>query len=233
MTCREFKEWLLEREFSETRQEEAARQHLRFCSACRKLYILDEQLEGMIRQEMTAEAVPPRLSHKIKRGLAVSGRSQVLPRRSLFVAAWAAVALVAIFILFPLAPDHGEKGFQSLDQLSHLVVLDHQHEKVMSFKASEITDVPGWFVDKIGYRFVMPNLPIKQMVLLGGRKCTLGRCVAVHLQYRQGDKLASLFVLPEGDIRFTMLPGRKYLVKLNHTTVEFWKADQQVYALVG
>lgn len=231
MTCREFKEWLIDRDFAEADNATLARAHMQKCPDCRRLYELDEELEGLIRREMIPVEVPARLAKKIDMGINSSAPKKVFAFPWKFVPALALAALL-VLLLNPFEDHHSRHGFSTFEELGRVALQDHVSNEAMAFTAQEVTDVPAWFEDRMGQAISLPDLVSRGFTLVGGRICKLGKCNAAYLTYRHGNKKVSLFILPAGDAKMAMEPGRSYSLTMNGNEFEFWKTEGQLHTLI-
>ncbi len=109
---------------------------------------------------------------------------------------------------------------------------DHVRAESMAFTVNEVADIPAWFEDKLGYAISIPDMLNRGFSMIGGRVCKLGDCKAAYITYKLGNKKASLFILPEGDGKMAMEPGRTYTLTMNGNEFEFWKAQGQLHTLI-
>ncbi len=231
MTCSEFKEWLVEKEFADQKATASAHSHMRNCSDCRKIYELDGELEAIIRADMVSVEPPASLQRKIDAGLRPATIKKVLYFPWNLAPALAVAALV-VLLLNPFSSEENRPGFNSMDQVSQVVLQDHLRHVPMSFAAAEVSDVEAWFAKVHNIVFTMPQLTQQGYTLVGGRKCQLGECDAVYLLYDKDGKRVSVFILPESDIKFPMTEGQQYGVQIAQSNVKLWKNGGQVHALV-
>lgn len=231
MICMEFKEWLIDRDFAEAGKSSAARSHMQNCPECRKLYELDEELEGLIRREMIPVAAPDSLTKKIEMGINRSAPRKVWAFPWQAVPALAIAALLVVF-LNPFQDHHSRHGFSSFEELGRVALQDHVSPAGMAFVAHEVADIPAWYEAKMGLAISLPDLVERGYTLVGGRVCKLGKCKAAYLIYMRGNQKASLFILPAGDAKMAMEPGRSYSLTMNGNEFEFWKAHGQLHTLI-
>lgn len=231
MTCIEFKEWLIDRDFAEADNAVIARSHMQKCPECRKLYELDEELESLIRREMIPIEAPSNLAKKIEMGINSSSPKKI------FVFPWKfmpILAIAAVFFLFlnPFQTRHDGGGFHSFEQLGKVALQDHVSTEAMAFVAHEVADIPAWYEAKMGYPISLPDMAGRGFTLVGGRICKLGNCDAAYLTYLRDNKKVSLFILPAADAKMAMEPGRSYSLTMNGNEFEFWKGQGQLHALI-
>ncbi len=232
MTCLEFKEWLIDRDFAEADNASVARSHMQKCPECRKLYELDEELEGLIRREMIPVEAPPRLGKKIERGINSTTTARVFTFHWQQLLPALAIAALFLFMLNPFQDHHRRHGFTSFDELGRVALQDHVSTEALAFVAHEVADVPAWYEDKMGYAISLPDMTGRGFTLIGGRICKLGNCKAAYLTYRYDNKKVSLFILPAGDANFAMEPDRSYTLTMNGNEFEFWKTQGQLHTLI-
>ncbi|MEN8257711.1 MAG: hypothetical protein ABFS09_07595 [Thermodesulfobacteriota bacterium] len=231
MTCIEFKEWLIDRDFAEAGNTSAARSHMQNCPECRKLYELDEELEGLIRQEMVHVEEPRSLLKKVEAGINRSAPQKVVTFPWKLVPALAVAALLVLFLV-PFQSRHGGDGFYSFEELGAVALQDHISTEAMAFAASEVADVSAWYEARMGHAISLPDMASRGFSLVGGRICKLGNCDAAYITYRRNNKKASLFILPADDFKMAMEPGRSYTLTMNGNEFEFWQAQGQLHTLI-
>jgi hypothetical protein len=69
-------------------------------------------------------------------------------------------------------------------------------------------------------------------ILLGGRKCVLGKIDAALLFCNSKGKRASLFVIAHDDVDIRFDNNRKYIVTEGDFKVTVWNESGMVYAMV-
>ncbi len=230
MICMEFKEWLIDRAFAEAGNALKARNHMQKCPDCRKLYELDDELEGLIRRGMIPVEAPPGLGKKIEMGINSSNPKNFFPWSWSFIPALAIAGLLVLF-LNSFFDQHGG-GFYSFEQLGNVALQDHVSTEALAFVAHEVADIPAWYEAKMGHAVSLPDMAARGFTLVGGRICKLGNCDAAYLTYRRGNKKVSLFILPAADAKMAMEPGRPYILTMNGNEFEFWKAQGQLHNLI-
>lgn len=232
MTCQEFKEWLVDRDFAEAEGSRLARAHMQHCPDCRKLYELDEELEAVIRRELVPVGAPASLEKRIDLGLERTAPRRVFSFPRFLVPALAIAGLLLLFFV-PRPDPHRSHAFASFAELGRVAAQDHRSATSMAFTAPEVADIPAWFAAKVGYPITLPDMAGRGLTLVGGRVCDLGACKAAYLIYRHGDTKVSLFILPAADARMGMEPGRSYTLSMEGNDFEFWQANGQLYTLVS
>ncbi len=204
--------------------------HLAECAACRALLAADERLENVIRRELKKVAVPERLMARIDQNLRgmeeTVGKNTSLFQWKMVVPALA-MAMLALILLFPFTGN-----INNPEKLARLAVDSHMKNYAMIFEATEVSDIPGWFIGKLDFNIKIPDLAGKGLSLVGGRKCSIGNKAAAYLFYNKNGKRASLFMIDADDIRFKMEHNRIYELSEQQKNVLLWKDEALVYVLV-
>ncbi len=225
MNCKNFKNWLVDPDAFVESATDSAMAHIKLCSECEKLYHLDGKIEDNIRLSFKKTAPPERFLKQVElnsAALDTGGKSMWLKSFVPFFAA----AMIILFIY----PSGWE--FTSTEQLANLAIADHIGSPAMQFAAGEVNDVPKWFEEKIGKRFIIPVNTDKSMEFEGGLKCHLGKTDVALLCYRKNDKPVSLFIVDQDDIGFDFGNNEKVSMSKNNYSVKIWKETGQIYAMV-
>lgn len=238
MDCNEFRKWLADVESSGDDPDERAAGHMADCPRCERLFLLDSRLEGMLREGLKKSAAPEKLMGRLETNLKAAGtggRSSLsvwrnLLRPTLKTAVPTMAAFAVLLLFFILKPGGG--GLGSLEEVGALAVRSHMSGLAMTFHASEVGDVPGWFRERLGYPVAVPDLADQGYRLTGGRKCKLGDCDAAYLFYEKGGRKASLFIVASGDLDFPMGTGGNYTMSKEGCSVRIWRNADRVHALV-
>ena len=143
-----------------------------------------------------------------------------------------AIAALLVLILNPFQGHHARHGYDTFEELGMVALQDHVSSESMAFTVNEVADIPAWFEDKLGYAVSIPDMLNRGFSMIGDRVCELGDCKAAYITYKMGNKKVSLFILPEGDMRKDMDPGRTYTLTMNGNEFEFWKAKGQLHTLI-
>jgi hypothetical protein len=173
MKCIEFKKWLYNRETFERKLHPAAKVHLKTCSSCRKLNLLDKELDNIVNKGFLTEEVPPGVVHRIETGLHEKSNSGVISNFYIQKLAPAvAIAFVALFFtLFYLPGD-----FNNLQHISNAAVEYHlKSEYGMTFKQNKIQEGTKTLNEELGFKVVIPDLSTQGYQLLGGAKVRFGK----------------------------------------------------------
>jgi len=86
---------------------------------------------------------------------------------------------------------------------------------------------------RLAFEVAVPDLANRGLVLLGGRKCTLGGKDVAYLFYDRAGKCFSLFELNAGDVRIKFEDGQTYRYPVNDCIVEMWKEGSRIYILIA
>ncbi len=236
MNCNEFKTWLSNKDISDAGVAEETKMHMEGCALCKKLYSMDSLIEAQIKEGLKKTDPPKRLFARIEMNLQSTKEDKASDHFTLtrFAGAWwkilaapVAVAAVLFFVLYPFS-----KGFESLEEIGKLAVNDHLSNLAMTFNAGEISDIPGWFENRIGYGIRIPDLAKQGLTFSGGRKCHLGNRDAAYLLYEKEGKRASLFIIKTADLNFKMENTGRYHITQSGCDIQFWKNAKLLYAMV-
>ncbi len=231
MKCIEFKKWLYNRDTFERKLHPAANAHIKICSSCRKLNLLDKELDNIVNKEFQAEEVPPGVVHRIEADLQKKSNSGVFSNFYIQKLAPAvAISFAALFFtLFYLPGD-----FNNLQHISNAAVEYHlKSEQKMTFKQNNIQDGNKILNEELGFKVVIPDLSTQGYQLLGGRKCVLEKRDVAYIFYEKQGHINSLFILNQNDLGFEMADGAEYKDVTKGCPINIWKENSQVYALVN
>lgn len=227
MTCAEFREWLKIMTQTGVAEGETARRHADFCPACARLLSLDQAAEQALRASLVRVEAPAGLAASVKM---IAGESRK-ERRS-WVRFWlampgAALALLLLLVFHPL-----DRSLSSIEQIARLAEKSHFAGYTMQFRAGEVSDLAGWFRDKLDFEIAPPELAHRGLEFLGGRKCTLGGKDVAYLFFEQDGKRFSLFQLDAGDVKIDLEEGQTYRYPIHDCVVELWKEGNRVFVLI-
>lgn len=231
MKCIEFKKWLYNRDTFERKLHPAAQAHLKTCSSCRKLNLLDKELDNIVNKEFLTEEVPPGVVHRIEAGLQKKSNSGVFANFYIqkLVPAVAICFVALFFTLFYLPGD-----FNNLQYISNAAVAYHlKSEHGMTFEQNKIQEGNNKLNEQLGFKVVIPDLSTQGYQLLGGRKCFLGKREVAYIFYEKQGHINSLFILNQNDLGFEMADGAEYKDVNKGCPINIWKENSQVYALVN
>ncbi len=228
MECNSFRDWLNNGDMLDGDVEARAMEHLALCERCSNLFAMDSRIETGIREGMKAVDVPEGLLDRIEMDLRSEKKKQpaVLLSWKSFVPAFTAAILLLIFF----NPFSGK--FINIDEIERHAVTDHLNNLAMTFKAEDVSDVTGWFKQRLGFTISVPDSAVKGFQLVGGRKCHFGKNDVAYLLYEKGGKRVSLFIIDARDLDFTIPPHRMYSMVGRGCQVKVWMAADQVYAMV-
>lgn len=228
MNCAEFREWLKMQANPGTGEIDTARSHAESCPVCGRLLRLDQAAEQALRAGF-ARVEPPeslRVSVAMIAGEPRKGRRE-------WVRLWIALPAAAMALLLFLVVFYPSgRNLTSIEQIAHLAEKDHMAGYAMDFRTGDVSDVAGWFRNKLDFEVAVPDLAQRGLVLLGGRKCTLGGKNVAYLFYKRAGKPCSLFQLDQADVKIDLEKGQIYRYPLPDCVVEIWKQGNRVYVLI-
>ncbi len=229
MNCSQFRSWLENRDFSDQSESDQALKHQAMCQKCQQLQAKDTLLDQAIRRNMEKQPLPDNLEKIVLLNLGSAKQShRRIPTTVIrFLSMAAGVgALVLLFFFVPtdfsarkdfgksLAQDHVHHNYdQDLEKIGDL-------DKWLSLRTDFGAVVPARFNAEKGYQFI------------GGRICVIKNCRTVHLVYRQGDGLISLYIADAAQVEAKLVDRKTYSVTSNGYTIQMWKVQQQVFAVV-
>lgn len=229
MNCDQFQSWLENRDFSDQSESDQALQHQKNCPHCKELAVKDRMLDEAIRNNMDRQQLPEHLEKIVSLNLG-SSRSRFSRVPTTMIRVLSLVAgvgtLVLLFLFFPtdysarkdfgvsFAADHIKHNFKSdLEQIDDL-------HKWLSVNASFRAEIPSDFASGKNYQFI------------GGRICLIGECRTVHLVYRKGSGLVSLYIVDASQVEPRLQENKTYHVTSKGYDIKMWKKQHQVYAVV-
>jgi hypothetical protein len=229
MNCDQFHSWLENRDFSDQSESDQAMKHKKDCQSCQQFFVKDNMLDQAIRDNMEKEPLPENLEKIVSLNLGTGKTPQRRTGTIVIRILSAAAGLGALVLLFLFVPT----DFSARNDFGKSLVRDHLHhnynqdletidnlDKWLSLHSSFGAAVPARFDSKKGYRFV------------GGAICVIKKCRTVHLVYREGDGLISLYIIDAAQVPADLDDSRVYSFTSNGYTVEMWKEQQQVFAVI-
>lgn len=231
MDCKRFEIWLLVRDQARGVDGAEAMAHAADCERCREMLRLDDAAENALKTGLGRVEAPAslRASVKILADRRGTGRA---PRRwpllALPASGLTALALLLILVFQPFG-----SNLTSIEQIARLAEQSHFAGYTMQFRAGEVSDLAGWFRDKLDFEVATPELAQRGLQFLGGRKCTLGGKDVAYLFFEQDGKRYSLFQLDAGDVKMDLKEGQSYRYPIHNCIVELWKKGNRVYVLIA
>lgn len=227
-----FKTWLTNRDRYDQTTADAAKDHMASCEFCKTLYRFDALLEGRIVKGLVEVGPPAGLFSRIKGNIQFEVSSHIQNTRIfLWKRLATALAMVAVIVVIVFQPYSGQ--IKSFDQIGTFALAEHLTSKLeMTFNARDVSDVTGWFSERLGFNIEIPGLEMQGFQFLGGRECFFGKKKAAYLYYQKTARKASLFIINHDDLGFEMKPERSYAVYEREHIVRIWKADKLVYAMI-
>ena len=230
MECHEVKNWIANRDLFDERVSAAAGRHLASCSTCQSLYKLDTLAEERTKKAFEKEDVPQGLLSRLNSEILTEqtkGWTGVFGwRRLLPVAAVTVLILITVFNPF-------SNTIRGLEQMSAYAMENHlEGESTMAFNAVNVNDVGNWFLRRIGYAVILPDMDRLGLKLLGGRECSLGKHKAAYLYCKKDGRKASLFIVDSSRIGFRLNPNELFSHEENGYGIQIWRSGSMVYTLV-
>jgi len=231
MKCIDFKNWLYDRKTFDRALPPGAKAHLKTCSSCRKLNLLDKNLDKAVNSEFLAEDVPPGVVHRIEADL--HKKSAPYWSSSFYVQKMIPAVAVS-FVLLAVTLFHFPGDFKNLQHISNKAVAYHlESEYDMTFNENKVSEGNEMLNEELGFKVVIPDLSAKGLQLMGGRKCVLGKRDVAYIFYEKQGHTNSLFIMNQDDMDFEMAEGAQYKDVNKGCPIQIWKENGQVYALVN
>lgn len=229
MKCEQFRSWLENRDFSDQSESDKALKHQQTCLECQRLFVKDNMLDQAIRNTMERQPLPGNLEKIVSLNLgSAKSPNRRIPTtfiRILSMAAGVGV-LVLLFIFVPT-------DYSARNDFGKSLVADHIHHNYNQ-DLEKIDDLNKWLSIRSSFGAVVPSTfdSRKKYRFVGGRICVIRNCRTVHLVYRQGDGLISLYIMDAAEVEAKLDEAKKYSVTSNGYNIQLWKEDQQVFAIV-
>lgn len=230
MDCKRFKIWLLVRDQARDADSAEAQTHAAGCQRCRDMLQLDDAAETLLKTALGRVEAPDSLRASVR--LVADHRETGRARRRwpLLVLPASGLTALALLLLVVFAPFGS--SLSSIDRIARLAEQNHFAGYTMQFRAGEVSDLAGWFRDKLDFEVASPDLALRGLEFLGGRKCSLGGKDVAYLFFTQDGKRYSLFQLDAGDVEMDLKEGQSYRYPIHDCVVELWKEGQRVYVLI-
>jgi hypothetical protein len=230
MNCKDFHHWLAKEAGPQDRKNPHALEHMAGCESCRNLYSADAMLEKQIESAFFQQELPGSLEHQICQSLDHDPMPRVSTKKRTMAVA---VVFSLVFVLGGMLLFFTPFRYKNLQELSKTAVSRHlSGDTTMTFNADAIEQALAMMSRELKFNVVLPDLPDKGYVLLGGRLCVLGKCKIAYLFYEKDQKLSSLFILDYGHLDFEMADGSRFSNDLKGFHTDIWKEKGQVYAMV-
>lgn len=243
MNCKEFHHWLGSRDINDHQNNPEALSHMAECKDCQRLYTLDTRLEQGVARAFTRQEMPQGLKDQIDQGLdnethqslfnsfslKPGNRKSISPLKySGWIAGLTTLALILFLVLTPPEP-----SFKNLEQISEQAVMNHLKEnRQINFTPATLDHALEILKKKLGFNVLLPDFIGQDLILLGGRLCSLGKCRAAYfILEKQGEK-GSLFIMNCDHLDFKMVDNRHFSTHIKGCTTDVWKNNGQVYAMV-
>jgi anti-sigma factor RsiW len=230
MNCKRFEIWLLVRDQAREADATEAMAHAADCVRCREMLRLDDAAESALKSGLGRVEAPASLRASVRLAADRGGTGKARrrwPLLALPASGLTALALLLIVIFQPFG-----SSLSSIEQIARLAEQSHFAGYTMQFRAGEVSDLAGWFRDKLDFEVAPPDLAHRGLEFLGGRKCALGGKDVAYLFFEQDGKRYSLFQLDAGDVKVELKEGQTYRYPIHDCVVELWKERNRVYVLI-
>lgn len=230
MDCKQFEIWLLVRDQAREDDGAEAMAHAADCERCRGMLHLDDAAESALKSGLARVDAPASLRDSVRLVADRGGMGRTRRRWPLLALPASGLTALALLLLVVFQPFGS--SLSSIERIAQLAEKNHFAGYTMQFRAGEVSDLAGWFRDKLDFEVAPPELAHRGLEFLGGRKCTLGGKDVAYLFFEQDGKRFSLFQLDAGDVKIDLEEGQTYRYPIHDCVVELWKEGNRVFVLI-
>jgi hypothetical protein len=231
MDCKQYKEWLENRDLSDISESDRAGNHARDCTGCEDLTRKDEMLDQAISNTMKKEPLPENLEKIVAMNLS-SGVSRTRRFSTGFIKlASLSAGVAAVLLVFFLIP----ADFSALNDFGTALVQDHngilRGHPVDSVQNEKL---PDWIGANADFAAQVPaSFPSQGLELFGARICVIDRCRTVHLVYSTGAGFVSLFIIDADQLPAPLKDGKSLVFTQKGSEIKMWREGNQVFAMIS
>jgi len=228
MDCGKYQNWLENKDLSDMSESHRANNHEQTCDHCKDLAAKDKVLDHAIARELAREPLPENLERIVTLNLDKTRFSERRMSTSMIRVVSIFFGIGSLLLLFTLLP----KDFSGRTDFGSSLAADHlKLDKPHGLK--EIANMSQWLVAIADFQASLPaDVTIKKQQLIGGRICVIDECRTVHLVFRQGGVLTSLYVMDAKRVPASFKQGKTYTISTNGSSVKIWQENHQVYAII-
>ncbi|MBT8360717.1 MAG: hypothetical protein HKP41_13860 [Desulfobacterales bacterium] len=228
MDCGKYQNWLENKDLSDMSESNRAKNHEKTCEHCKDLAAKDQALDHAIARELAREPLPENLERIVALNLHKTTYSERRISTSMIRVVSIFVGICSLLFLFTLLP----RDFSGRGEFSSSLAADH-HKLNKPHGLKEIDDVSAWLVAIADFQASLPaDFKGKEQQFIGGRICVIDECRTVHLVFREGGVLTSLYIMDARQVPASFKQGKVYLVNTDGNSVKIWQENHQVYALI-
>lgn len=227
MKCKAFLTWLEDRDLHDVSEADKAIKHAEGCPDCKDVYVKDEQLNALLRENIAWQPLPEKLKSRIDLNL---DKQDVYERRK--TSWWSKgipLALAAMLVIYLVIPFSSQ--IQALEVMGNDIVADHLKHSDDVMIVHDLKDLSAYCEKYMNTTVTRPQLPAKYK-FIGARVCHVGQYNSAHLTYMVEGKRVSLFIVDASPSEFGMKRGRKYDVASGDHSIQFWRENNKIYALL-
>lgn len=228
MDCGKYQNWLENKDLSDMSESNRAKNHEQTCEHCKDLAAKDRALDHAIARELAREPLPENLERIVALNLHKTSYSERRMSTSMIRVASIFVGICSLLLLFTVLP----RDFSGRSDFSSSLAADH-YKLNKPHGLQEINNMSEWLVAIADFQASLPSdFKSKEQQLIGGRICVIDECRTVHLVFREGNVLTSLYIMDAKRVPASFKQGKVYSVNTDGNSVKIWLENHQVYALI-
>lgn len=228
MDCGTYRNWLENKDLSDMSESNQAKNHEQICAQCKDLGVKDQALDHAIARGLAREPLPENLERIVALNLDKSRSRERRMSSSMIRVVSIFFGICSLLVLFTLLP----KDYSGRGEFGSSLAADH-HELDKPHGLEEIDNMSKWLLAIADFQASLPvDFKEGERQFVGGRICVIDECRTVHLVFREGGVLHSLYIMDAGQVPASLKQGKIYSIKANGSNVRMWQENQQVYALI-
>jgi len=228
MNCEQFKNWLENRDLADNSESDRAMRHSRECIACRELLKKDGLLDQAIARALGHEPIPDQFENLVSVSLGGSATRRRIPTGWVRLASLCC-GLAALLIVLLLLPNDDT----ARDRFGAALARDHAALS-SGHPLDSVEDPADWLKTHAQFPAELPaDFNHADLVFVGVQNCIIKDCRTVHLVYRQGQRLVSLFLIDAGQAPAKFKSGTTYTIEHEGSAVRLWRDRQYLFAVVS
>jgi len=228
MNCEQFRNWLENRDLADNSESDRALRHSRVCANCRDLLEKDGLLDQAITRALAHEQTPDQFEKLVSVSLGGSSTRRRIPTGWVRLASLCCGLAALLLVLFLLPnEDTARNRFGA--------ALARDHEALSSGHPLDPIEDPGdWLKTHAQFPAELPaDFNHADLVFVGVQICIINDCRTVHLVYRQGQRLVSLFLIDAGRVPAKIKAGTTYTFEHDGAAIRLWRDRQYLFAVVS
>ncbi len=235
----------VDRELSDKLMAEVEK-HLEKCPNCKKLFLLEKSIKGILSRKIVSQKSPPYLKEKILKsisseavedaekrplGLFAKFRSSPMVASAVGVAIFAAILIVVVLLFM------GNKMLPFISDVYAHHIDDKKYP--CEIKETDCKRISALLTDRVQFKVVVPDLKGQKYKLLGGRKCRLCGKLMAFVRYKKMETALSLCIIkckriPISKLEKTSKAGKDYYYcTKDNCTIIFWRDDDITYCIAA